>query len=261
MGWQINQINGKHYYQCRELNGTGIFQAVTTKDYGNMALHTGDDPKMVLQRRNLFLDDCQLNIADLVAARQSHGTRIQVVEIKDRGRGSISPENLIPDTDGLVTRERGLVLSIFTADCLPIFIYDPMTPAVGIVHAGWRGTIAGIAGKAIETMVSVFQTNPVSCIAAIGPGICGKCFQVKPDLADNFNKVYPQSVMEVGMEYYIDLAEFNAYVLENCGVQRNSIIKSNLCTCCQPDQNQPEEWYSYRKTATTGRMMGIITLV
>ena len=156
----------------------------------------------------------------------------------------------------MITRERGLILAIFTADCLPIFIYDPQTPAIGIVHAGWRGTIAGITKLTLAKMVQEFKTDPENCLVAIGPSICATCFKVAPDVADQFRAENPQIVMPTETGYQVDLGAFNAHLFQTGGVKPEHVFRTDLCTSCRRT-----EFFSYRaEGGTSGRMMGIISL-
>jgi YfiH family protein len=260
MSWLSKELQGKKIYQCQELNNSLVVQAFSTKSSGNMALHTGDQSELVIGRRSIFLNNIGLQLDDLVAAKQVHGTNIAVINRDLRGAGAYSYENALPGTDALVTREIDIILSVFTADCFPIFIYDTETPAIGIVHAGWRGTINRIAGLAFEKMMTEFKTDPNKCYVAFGPAIGMDCFAVDPDLAAKFQKIYPEVVSEnsnaPSREYKVDLNKFNLKLIQEIGVNPEKIIISGICTGCQT-----KEFYSYRvEKGTIGRMMGIIAL-
>lgn len=258
MSWQIqhDQATETKIYRATALNQPGLVQAVSTQSSGNMALHTGERPELVIGRRQRFLQLLQLDLENLVAANQVHGVTIQKVDRRLAGAGAKSFETAIPDTDALTTEVPGIVLSTFTADCLPIFLYDPDRPAVAVVHAGWRGTIGRIVERTLEAMARDFQTVPGRVRAAIGPAICGKCFQVNRDLADNFSKADPLAVNSEAGAFYVDLAGFNARLLTTAGVAPEHISLSETCTSCHP-----QTFFSYRAgNQTIGRMMGIISL-
>lgn len=255
MSWIFHECERISYYQCEALNHPGLIQAFTTRRAGNMALHTGDAPAEVKKRHHLFLQCLGLDDGNLVAARQVHGVQVALIDRNTPGRGATDLGDLIPDTDALITREPGVVLSIFTADCLPIFIYDPVTPAIGIIHAGWRGSLARIAAITVERMVEHFGTDPGRCLAGIGPAICRECFQVSPELADTFSKEIPEAVICNATGCYVDLPLFNAKVLQSVGIMEASIDYSKLCTVCHPG-----EFFSYRASQSPGRMMGVIAL-
>ena len=255
MSWYQNTQNGLAIFQCAEFNTDRIIQAVSTAALGNMALHTGDDREEVVERRNAFLAACQLPLERLVTALQIHGTEVKAVDLQHAGAGAVSLGDVIPDTDGLVTNADGLILAILTADCYPIFIYDPVTPAIGLAHAGWRGTIGGIAGKTLATMSTHYGTRPEDCLVTFGPAICGHCFHVGPEVAAQFIG-YAGAIQENQSGTRIDLAEVNRLMLTEAGVDSNRIIKSGYCTVCQADR-----FFSYRRhQGTIGRFMSIIAL-
>ena len=256
MSWVSKDLQGEKIYQCEELNTSGVVQAFSTKSFGNLALHTGDDSGQVVSRRKIFLSGMGLRLDDLVAAKQVHGTNIAVVSRHSRSQGAYMYENAIPGTDALITRETGIVLSVFTADCVPVFIYDPLTPAVGVAHAGWRGTLNRIAGLTVQKMIDEFQTDPAQCFVAFGPAIGFDCFEVDPDLAAKFEEIHPEAVAGSSTGSRVDLGRFNSKILQELGVNEARIIDSGVCTSCRTG-----EFYSYRfEKGTIGRMMGVIAL-
>jgi YfiH family protein len=256
MVWPAAKTNGMTVYRSPELNRSGVFQAFSTRSCGNMALHTGDLPDAVIRRRRQFLDSQGLDIRRLVAAGQVHGTRVQVVSAAMAGAGAESQESAIAQTDALITSEPGIILGILTADCLPLFLYDPGTPAIAVIHAGWRGTIHRIAALTLETMVKTCGTRPGQVWAGVGPGICRDCFEVDRDLADRFRAADDQAVTEMNSVSHVDLAGFIGRDLVSAGMNPGRIIFSGICTACNP-----EIFYSYRAGGgTAGRMMGIIGL-
>ncbi len=257
MSWYCETKNGQIICHCHELNNLRVRQAFSTKTSGNMALHTGDDPKAVIDRRENFLNVLGFHLRQLVAGEQTHGINVYVVTKQAAGSGAFRLDTMIPETDALITRDTGVVLSTYTADCLPIFIYDPSTPAVGLVHAGWRGSLQGILAKTLEKMNMFFRTTPSRCKIAIGPGICAKCFTVAADVANQFNDVFPGAVHHCNSNYQVDLVEFNKWILDGFGVPAEHVITSQWCTVCSADR-----FYSYRAhRGTIGRMMGIIGLL
>jgi YfiH family protein len=256
MSW-FKEIKGDlAIYRCGVLNDSAVIQACSTKMDGNMALHTGDDPEQVLARRQKFLGTLDLQLDDLVAGVQTHSVNVRVITRKSAGTGAWDLTTAIPDTDALITREPGIILSIFTADCLPIFFYDKETPAIGLAHAGWRGSIHGIAAGTLEEMISVFHTNPAQCLVTIGPAIGKECFIVNEDVARQFAADIPECVFYDNSNHRVDLNGFNRGLLIKMGVPASQIIDSGLCTCCLRD-----DFYSYRaENQTAGRLMSIISL-
>jgi YfiH family protein len=256
MSWQSFQHGVAKIYQASSLNQAGLVQGFSTKGWGNLALHTGDHPDLVVKRRRQFLSCLGLQLEKLVAANQVHGTQVQVVEAGMAGAGAGELATALSGIDALITEVPGLVLAVFTADCLPIFLYDLDRPAVAVVHAGWRGTLDRIVERTVVKMVEQYRTVPEKLWAAIGPAICSQCFQVGPDLAERFVKADSQAVQADAAGYYVDLAGFNTRLLVNCGVALERIERFAPCTGCNR-----ETFFSYRAEGqTNGRMMGIISL-
>lgn len=257
-GWFRQELQGFVFYRCREFNNDRLIQAVSTRGCGNLALHTGDRPEQVAVRRIDVLGVLGLHIDRLVTAVQTHGTGIRVVDNTAAGAGALDYRTALADTDGLITAAPGLVLAIFTADCLPVFIYDPKTRAIGLVHAGWRGTLHEIVPKALKEMNRAFGSVAADCWVALGPGICSRCFQVSPDLASQFAARRPQSVScdKAGADFRVDLAHYNQWLLEKAGVRPERIIPSGLCTICEAG-----DFYSYRaEHGTNGRIISLLAL-
>jgi YfiH family protein len=134
---------------------------------------------------------------------------------------------LIGEGDALLEDAPGAVVAVRTADCIPILLVDERLRAVAAVHAGWRGTAAGIARRAVEAMRERFGTDAGDLHAAIGPGIGGCCFEVGPEVAAEFGR------NDVGNDrVHIDLAAENRRQLLEAGVTDERIYASNLCTKC-----------------------------
>ena len=256
MGWVETNHSRISFYQCQELNDHRVIQGFSARNSGNMALHIGDDPNKVIAGRESWLKTLGLSLERLVAGVQVHGTRVALIDETIVGSGAFSLNSAIPETDALITKKPGIILATFTADCIPIFIYDPVTPAIGLAHAGWRGTINGIATITVKRMVDEFGTDPVDCLVALGPSICGACFRVDRQLGESFSKVHTKAVIEDQFGYRVDLQNYNRLDLIRVGVCRDHIYETRFCTNCQPDR-----FFSYRADrGKTGRMMGIIAL-
>lgn len=140
---------------------------------------------------------------------------------------------LIGEGDALLENEPGMVVAVKTADCLPILLVDERRRAVAAVHAGWRGTVAGIARRAIEAMHARFGTDAADLHAAIGPGIGECCFEVGPEVAAEFGRAG---------KVHLDLAAENQLQLLQAGVTAGRIYASNLCTKCLSD-----DFHSFRR--------------
>ncbi len=162
---------------------------------------------------------------------------------------------MLGEADGLLTGEAGLFLGVKTADCLPLLLVDPDARAIAAVHAGWRGTVAGIARRAVEHLERRFGSKPSRLLAAIGPGIGPCCFEVGPEVAAQFRDLFPDCA-GLDRRTQLDLVEANLRMLEQAGVPRAQVDAGRLCTCCQPG-----EFHSYRRDGQrAGRMFSVIAI-
>ena len=219
----------------------------------NLGSHRGDDPENVAENYRILGDALGFDPKMLVLTRQIHTDIIRVVDAGDcRGLD----HGAYPECDGLITNTPGVALAVFTADCTPILLWDPVTGAVGAAHAGWRGTAAQIAGKTVATMCREFGCKSGDIHAAIGPNIGPCCFQTDGDvpraMAEAFGEAAKDSIRPDGEKYYVNLKELNALSLRRAGVREIEI--SEACTACQPDR-----FWSHRVTkGMRGAQSGII---
>lgn len=223
----------------------------------NLGENRGDDPNKV--RENYRLLWGALRITTLpVFSRQVHGCVVRPVTSADRHE-LFSP---IPyEADGLITDEEDLPLVIFTADCIPILLHDPVRRAIGAVHAGWRGTAADIAGEAIRKMTEVYGCRPEDTQAAIGPGIGKCCFETGPEVPEAMLSLSPDlsSAISPGCmpgKYMVDLKKINSLLLIRAGVPAENIAVSPECTKCLNDK-----YWSHRHTGgVRGSQASVIML-
>ena len=201
----------------------------------NIGLHRGDDPENVRQNFQILADALGIVPEDFVLTKQIHSDIVVKVGRADRGKHMI--EGASPECDALITNEPGVALVVFTADCTPILLHDPVTGAVGAAHAGWRGTAMGIEGKTAEAMVRQYGCDPKNIRAAIGPNIGFCCFETDRDVPDAMVVALGQEaepfIRPNGSKYYVNLKEINALWLRKAGVENIEI--SDACTVCRPD--------------------------
>ncbi len=178
------------------LDASGAGAAVTARSGGvssgpyatlNLSLTVGDDPGCVLENRRRLAAAFGAGLDDFVFARQVHGAGVRVVGEADRGSGVHSLDDAIGSAggaggaDALVTASPGVVLAILTADCVPIVLHDPVAGVLACVHAGWRGTVAGVTAAAVAAMQGL-GSRPSGIIAGLGPAIAADRYQVGPDV-------------------------------------------------------------------------------
>ncbi len=198
----------------------------------NIGQHRGDDPKNVEKNYTILGNTLGFDPKKLVMTRQIHTDIIRVVTREDC-RGLDHRD--YPECDALITNDPGVGLVIFTADCTPILLHDPVTGAVGAAHAGWRGTAADIAGKTVRKMAKVFGCDPKNIRAAIGPNIAECCFETDREVPDAMLQTFGNdasiAIRPTGSKYYVNLKVLNALALERAGVTQIEI--SEDCTMCQ----------------------------
>jgi YfiH family protein len=225
----------------------------------NTGLHTGDDPIHVLENRRRIFGTLNLEFESFTSARQVHGSTVCRVTETERGKGAHGYEDAIPATDALITDLPGVPIGVFTADCVPIFLYDPARMAVGVVHAGWRSTALEIGRIAVEKMKGEFGSNPADMWAAFGPSIGPCCYEVGCDVFEAFagRDDSPAAFQKTGEEkWHLDLWLANRCQLEAVGLESGKIIETKICSACNAD-----EYFSARKLGSrTGRTLSVIAI-
>ena len=174
---------------------------------------------------------------DFVLSKQSHETKVLKVGTKDRGKG-ITKDRDYEGIDALITDEEGIILSCFSADCVPILFYDPIHKAVGACHSGWRGTKGKILQNVVEEMRKHFSSNPAEILIAIGPSICKEQYVVSEDLALSFLEDYPDlgedtasPIQRISKDkFQLDLWDLNRRIALDCGIKEEHISISGYCT-------------------------------
>ncbi|HEX7572740.1 MAG TPA: peptidoglycan editing factor PgeF [Bacteroidota bacterium] len=227
----------------------GIAAAFSTRNGGvsppplgmNLSFMVGDDPVNVRKNREIFFGALGIPPGQVAIPGQVHGTTVR----------RVGEPGDYPETDALITSERGLFLCISVADCVPILLFDPLHNAVGAVHAGWRGTASAIVVAAVEAMHAEFGTLPTGLIASIGPSASACCYKVGADVASRFPSSF---VREERGESFVDLKGVNRGQLLDGGLQPGNVELSPYCTI-----SDSSLFHSYRRDgAKSGRMMGVI---
>ena len=205
----------------------------------NLAFNRGDDAANVAENYRRFCRAAGFDCRSLVSSAQDHHTFIRRVGKEQRGVGIWKPKDM-ESVDGLITDEPGVTLVTHYADCVPIFLLDPKKRAVGLVHAGWRGTAAKIASAAVEAMTREFGCRPEDMIAGIGPSIGPCCFEVDAPVRDVFaslTELHPADLIhdDGGGKYHVDLWETNRRILQQAGIPASSVTVAGVCTKCNAD--------------------------
>jgi len=223
----------------------------------NLGWKWGDGEACVAENHRRLLSVSAAQV--MLRVKQVHGTRILCVRDRD------APDTVAAaQADGLATDERGLGLSVHVADCTPILMACPTTGACAALHAGWRGTVAGMAGQGVRAMAGHFGCRPGDLRVALGPCIGPCCFEVGPEVAAAFLAAMPALlgngvvVTVPGRKPRIDLRRFQRLQLEAADVPSESIDASTDCTFCDP----AGRFFSLRRDGrATGQLVGFIVRV
>lgn len=261
---------GIWYGRFANFPGTLVTHGISTRFGGksdgafagmNLAMHNGDNPEKVIANRKAYGDALTLSSDDFVTAKQVHGVNVLCVDRAYAGRGAFAYEDAIDDTDALITNIPGLPLMMFFADCVPVLIVDPVKKAIGISHAGWKGTVHKIAQKTIFAMQEKFGTVSRDCLVGIGPSIGSCCYEVGDEVAKQFATAFPAHKQQILLEqksekWKLDLWESNRIQLEEIGVEPKNIEIAAACTACNS-----QVFFSYRADhGKTGRIAATICL-
>ena len=207
-----------------------------------------------------FLRSAGFDPAALTLGRQVHGDAVEIVGASDGGRGQPPDFDTVGDCDGLITASPDIALGIIVADCVPILIYDPTNRVVSTVHAGWRGTVLGIAGVAVRRMQAAFGSQPNALIAGIGPSIGPCCYEVGDEVIDAWINSsvtgWPHAIVERQPRSHLDLWRANQLVLETFGVPAAQIELAGICTRCATNM-----YFSHRAAMAGERPRGRMIMV
>jgi hypothetical protein len=212
----------------------------------------GDDPQRVRLNRTRAFEALERDPVTLYDVWQVHGTTVAVAEAPR------PPEAPYIQADAILTDRPGVTLLMRFADCVPLLFHDPVHRVAGIAHAGWLGTVRGVAAATVAAMQSRFGTDPADLLAAIGPSIGPDHYEIGPDVVTQVQQAFgPQSTAVLHASsgrITFDLWAANRLLLEAAGVGRIEV--AGQCTACHPD-----DWYSHRlEKGRTGRFGAMIAL-
>ena len=251
------------YYSFQSLEDQNLYQAIFTRHGGdspapwkslNFGASVGDDITRVVRNRETALTTLQILPASVFDVYQVHST---IIVKTDR---PLYANETHQKADAILTNVPGVTLMMRFADCVPILVYDPVNIVIGIIHAGWLGTVDKITEKTVKVMVDDYNTNPGDIIAAIGPSIGPDHYIVGNDVLDRVRSTFgaraKQVIKTIHGKSYFDLWEANQIILSDLSVSK--IENSEICTFCNL-----QDWYSHRgekgKTGRFGVVFGIHT--
>jgi len=217
----------------------------------NLSLRVGDDPERVAENRERSAHAFGYREAHLVTVDQVHSDTVLVLE--NRGCDYSRKK-----ADAIISHRKWEPIGVLTADCVPILLYDPVNGVAAAVHAGWRGTVKGIAGNTVKAMTSEYGSDPASVVSAIGPSIGRCCYAVSSDVAGEFKKRYGSgrgSPVDPATGH-VDLVRANILDMERAGLAAANMSVEKSCTSCRSDA-----FFSHRKdNGKTGRQLSFIMM-
>lgn len=261
--------NGLLWLSASQLNAGGAVHGFSTRLGGvsrgclaslNLGTGRGDEIANVRENFRRFGDAVGFDSRKTVFSKQVHRDDIRVVTAKDCGKGLYREREY--EADGLITNVPGVPLAVFSADCIPILLHDPVCRAVAGCHAGWRGTAMGIARKTVEEMIRQYGCCPRDIRAVIGPGISRCCFETHIDVPEAMWLAFGQKAEAMidplpDEKFLVDLKGLNALWLQCAGVPKEQIELSDACTSCRQDL-----FWSHRHTGDArGVMAAVIQLI
>lgn len=222
----------KHGFSTR-LGGVseGIYESM------NLGFSNGDEPDHVMENYNRISKSIGFCLDSIVTSDQVHNTEVRLVTAEDKGKG-IKTRRDYKGIDGLITKEAGIMLATYYADCVPLYFIDKKNHAIGLSHSGWRGTVKRMGEVTLKAMKSHFGTNPSDVIAMIGPSICGDCYEVSSDVAEAFQKEFNEEqqkdilIRKENDKYQLNLWEVNRHIFLDAGIIPENIHVSEVCTSC-----------------------------
>lgn len=219
----------------------------------NMGFVRTDFTTKVIDNRKLLAKALNFPVENMIFSRQTHSDHITIVSTEDKGKGVFFKPTAIQDNDGYVVSESDICPIVMTADCVPVFLYDPQEQIASIVHSGWRGTVQQISSKAVDIMVSK-GSKPENIVTAIGPSAGSCCYEVGEEVLEQFLKAYGNKAYSffsaTTSPFTVNLWDAIRTSLLNSGLKNTHITQTDLCTICNPYL-----FFSARNNkAMTGRM-------
>lgn len=256
------------YFTFDSLEKTGIVEHFFSTRYGgvssdylaslNFSYSQGDIKENVDENFRRAAAHLNMTSGSIVCSHQTHTTNVRKITADDKGKGTVR-ERDYSDVDGLITNEKGIILATFFADCVPLFIVDPVNKAIGLSHSGWRGTVGKMGKVTLDKMQMEYGTQPKDVKVVIAPSICQNCYEVSEDVAVAFHKAFDKDDAKAKRymarykkditrqdtdnclmyhkengKYQLNLWYANYRVFCDAGVPDENIEITDICTCCNP---------------------------
>ncbi|MEF9968163.1 MAG: peptidoglycan editing factor PgeF [Longicatena sp.] len=229
------------------------------KENGNLALHTHGDLEAIIENRKVLSKDLSISLSQWVFAQQTHSDHLIKVGKDEQGRGTLLHSDGIADCDALYTKDKGVALGVFHADCVPILLYDPFTQLICAIHSGWQGTIKEITAKVISYLIENEHVKPENLLAYIGPAISYHSFEVGQDVIEKVQ------TMSFDTSSFITYKKDGKALVNNKGLNRQMLLNAHV-----PYENitynrndtflDNDAFFSYRRDHNCGRHLSFIMM-
>ncbi len=241
-----------HYQIFEPFENIIAFTTEKCDGFTDSSRFTGDYAGLFMANRQKLAARIGISPHQLVFPRQTHSDHVAVI--------GGPPASELTDTDALITGQPCVCVCVQTADCVPVLLFDPFTGTIGAVHAGWRGTAKKIVKEAIFKMINQFGTNPGNVLAAIGPSISPRVYEVGTDVVSVFRDKFPDSESfispMINNKWLLDLCEVNRQIMTSIGVGPHNIEILGRCSFQEQDS-----FYSARRDGQqTGRIVSGICM-
>ncbi len=223
------------------------------------------DSRNVEENARRLAECLNVDYNKLTVVPQVHGCDVKIITAENCGAGFSKP-GFEKGADAMITNVPGIPLMTLHGDCVPIFLYDPVEKAVGMVHSGWRGTAAHVASRAVEAMSNAYGSLPENIIAEIGPSIGIECFEIDLPVYEELLLSFPDMQADSSLamkgkttgKMHVSLPLLVKSSLVKSGVKKENISVCDICTCCEKNA---DDYFSHRRTkGHTGIMAGVICL-
>lgn len=226
-------------------------------EHNNLALHVGGNLTNVLENREALSTSLGITSAQWTFAHQTHSDHIFKVTSADMGKGAFNDHDSIQDCDALYTKEKGIALGVFHADCVPVLLYDPFSGIIAAIHSGWQGTIKEITRKTLIQLIEKEQVNPAHIQAYIGPAIAFRSFEIGPDVLEKVQ------CMSFPTASFIQYKANGKAVVDTRGLNRQMLLDLGVPLAhIHVDKNDTfmknEAFFSYRRDHDCGRHLSFI---
>ena len=238
---RTTKLNQQHW--ALRINPGPVVGGFTSRQAGNLRFHSADQ-HAVATARHTVLAELGVVSFPLVETQQVHSDNVFVVTLSSLPEIKKSDGRYVaPASDALITTMSEVTLSLYYADCVPILLWLPGGRGIGLVHAGWRGSLQNVAGNTLSALCQLTNTSPAELHVILGPSICRDCYEVGPEVAEQAAILSNAEdfLSQQDGHWHLDLKSLNSRLLIEAGIAPERIEISSLCTRCQPDL-----FFSYR---------------